>query len=316
MKAKTLTLLAILFIVPIIMCSAVQAAVTFHAQPTDVEVDVGEEATFTVGANGTGTLNYQWQKLGGFWAVFGWRFGFDIDGATTTSYTTPPAMSSDDGAQFRCLVSDDDRDTVSSDSATLTVHVPPTIIWHPLDATVDEGEKGRFIVTAMGGTSPLDYQWQLDDGSGFIDISDGIYQDYYTPFVDASYDGYRYRCKISDAEGDSVTSNAATLYVVEAPEIDTQPTGQTVKEGYTATFSVVATGTPPLTYQWQKNGANIVGASSSSYNTGPVTMADDGGLFRCYITNAAGFVYSDEAMLNVQNVPSITTHPEDETRCS
>ncbi|PYU20295.1 MAG: hypothetical protein DMG30_21570, partial [Acidobacteria bacterium] len=63
----------------------------------------------------------------------------------------------------------------------------------------------------------------------------------------------------------SATSSAATLTVNVPPSITTQPASQTVTAGQTATFSVTATGTAPLNYQWQKNGAAISGATSSSY---------------------------------------------------
>src|SRR5580704_18027988 len=50
-----------------------------------------------------------------------------------------------------------------------------------------------------------------------------------------------------------------------APAITTQPVSQTVSTGQIASFSVIATGTAPLSYQWQRNGVNIAGATSSSY---------------------------------------------------
>src|SRR2546421_4782411 len=65
-----------------------------------------------------------------------------------------------------------------------------------------------------------------------------------------------------------------------APSIMTQPAGQTVTVGQTATFMVVATGTAPLSYQWQKNGTAISGATSASYTTPATTSADNGALFR------------------------------------
>src|ERR1700758_5830485 len=61
-------------------------------------------------------------------------------------------------------------------------------------------------------------------------------------------------------------STDSTVHV-SPPSITTQPANQTVMAGQTATFTIVATGTAPLTYQWQKNGANIAGATSSSYTT-------------------------------------------------
>src|SRR5450759_4701550 len=57
------------------------------------------------------------------------------------------------------------------------------------------------------------------------------------------------------------------------PSITTQPTSQTVTAGQTATFSVTASGTAPLSYQWQKNGTAISGATSASYTTPATTIS-------------------------------------------
>jgi hypothetical protein len=84
-----------------------------------------------------------------------------------------------------------------------------------------------------------------------------------------------------------------------APYINTQPANQTVAAGQTATFSVVAAGTPPVTYQWQKNGADITGATSSSYTTPVATTADSGEMFRVMVSNSAGSVTSNSAALTV-----------------
>lgn len=84
-----------------------------------------------------------------------------------------------------------------------------------------------------------------------------------------------------------------------APYINTQPAGQTVSAGQSATFSVAAAGTPPLTYQWQKNGADIAGATSSSYTTPVTTTSDSGEMFRVMVSNTAGSVTSNSATLTV-----------------
>ncbi len=84
-----------------------------------------------------------------------------------------------------------------------------------------------------------------------------------------------------------------------APYITTQPANQTVTAGQTATFGVAATGTAPLTYRWQKNGADITGATSLSYSTPVTTAADDGEMFRVMVSNTAGNVTSNSAMLTV-----------------
>jgi hypothetical protein len=83
------------------------------------------------------------------------------------------------------------------------------------------------------------------------------------------------------------------------PTITTQPVGQTVSEGQTATFSVVATGSAPLSYQWRRDGADIPGATSDSYTTPATVLADDGAQFAVVVTNAAGSVTSTAAILTV-----------------
>jgi hypothetical protein len=106
--------------------------------------------------------------------------------------------------------------------------------------------------------------------------------------------------------------NAAAV----APTITTQPVNQTVTAGQTATFAVVAAGTAPLGYQWQKNGVNIAGATATSYSTPVTTTADSGTTFRVVVTNTAGTVTSAAATLTVNAAaiaPTITTQPVNQT---
>ncbi len=76
--------------------------------------------------------------------------------------------------------------------------------------------------------------------------------------------------------------------VTATPSILVQPANATVTVGQPATFSVSATGASPLNYQWQKNGANISGATGSSYTTPATTSADNGAKFDVVVSNAAG----------------------------
>src|SRR5579863_2668982 len=84
-----------------------------------------------------------------------------------------------------------------------------------------------------------------------------------------------------------------------APSIISQPTSQTVNTGQTATFTVVATGTAPLTYQWLLNGVRIAGATSSAYTTPPAAVADNKAQFAVTIGNPIGSATSSSATLTV-----------------
>ena len=84
-----------------------------------------------------------------------------------------------------------------------------------------------------------------------------------------------------------------------APMITTQPVNMSVAVGATATFTVVASGTDPLTYQWQKNGNAIAGATSASYTTAAAQSTDDGTKYSVTVSNSAGSATSNNATLSV-----------------
>jgi Ig-like domain-containing protein len=206
--------------------------------------------------------------------------------------------------------------TVTSNAATLTVNpapVAPSITTQPASQTVTAGQTATFSVTATG-TAPLGYQWQKNGAA----ISGATSSSYTTPAETTSDNGAQFTVVVSNSAG-TVTSNAATLTVNPAPvapSITTQPTSQTVTAGQTATFSVSATGTAPLSYQWQKNGAAISGATSSSYTTPAETTSDNGAQFTVVVSNSAGSVTGSAATLTVNATPvapSITTQPVSQT---
>jgi len=97
------------------------------------------------------------------------------------------------------------------------------------------------------------------------------------------------------AESDSVS----TTTLDSAPTISTQPASQSVATPQTATFSVVAGGSAPLSYQWKKNGVDISGATSASYTTPPTTLSDTGTIYTVVITNALGSTTSANAVLTI-----------------
>jgi len=87
------------------------------------------------------------------------------------------------------------------------------------------------------------------------------------------------------------------------PTITTQPQSQTVGAGATATFTVAASGSVPLHYQWMENGMAISGATSASYTTPVLTLADNNEQFAVVVSNSSGSVTSSTATLTVLAVP-------------
>src|SRR5207248_4470692 len=93
------------------------------------------------------------------------------------------------------------------------------------------------------------------------------------------------------------------------PTITRQPASQTVTAGQRATFTVTATGTAPLSYQWQRNGTAIGGATAASYTTPVTTASDNGDQFTVVVSNTAGSMTSNAAALTVQSATRAPTSP-------
>ncbi len=106
--------------------------------------------------------------------------------------------------------------------------------------------------------------------------------------------------------GDAALEVAPSTTNPTAPVITTQPAPQTVTVGQTATFTVVASGTAPLTYKWMKNGAVISGATAASYTTPATTTTDNGANFTVTVSNTAGSVTSNAAKLTVNPASALT----------
>jgi Putative Ig domain/Immunoglobulin domain/Immunoglobulin I-set domain len=273
---------------------------------------VGSAGSFTVTATGspTPTLSY-WGTL-----PSGVTFTPSSNG-TATLAGTPGAAG---GYPFTITAANGILPNATQ-YFTLTVNAapqtPPAVTAHPTSQTVTAGQTATFTSAASGSPTPT-VQWQLNTGSTWSNITGATSTNYTTPATTTAMSGYQYRAVFTNSAG-SATSNAATLTVDPppvAPSITTQPANQTVTAGQTATFSVVATGTAPLSYQWRKNGADIPGASTASYTTPATTTADSGSTFSVVVQNSAGSVTSNNATLTVNpapTAPAVTTHPSNQT---
>jgi hypothetical protein len=123
-------------------------------------------------------------------------------------------------------------------------------------------------------------------------------------------------CFLAGCAGTATSGNSGNSSKTSAVSVSVQPANQSVTAGQMATFSVTATGTAPITYQWQKNGTNISGATAATYTTPTTSLADNGARFDLVVSNSAATVTSSSATLTVNpttSAPTITTQPANQT---
>lgn len=261
-------------------------------QPANRTVLAGQPAAFAVNATGSGSLSYQW------------RFnGANLAGATASIYTRTAAQPSHAG-NYSVLVSSSFGSVISS-NAMLTVNQPVTITSHPLSQTHNQGAEVTFTVTAAG-SAPLGYQWRFKG----VNLAGATGSSLTLTNLQAS-DAGEYAVVVTNVAGAVLSSNAI-LAVRLPPVIVAQPADQTVNPGATVVFAVSATGTEPLSYQWQRGGGDIAGATGSSFSLANVQPADSG-LYSVIVSNAAGVEVSDPAVLTVNVPPGIVTQPQSQT---
>lgn len=260
-------------------------------QPQSLSVVAGAAASFTVAATGSEPMSFQW-----------FRNGTAIAGATMATHALPAAALADAG-QFRVQVQNAAGQT-TSEEATLTVQPAvsaPAITQQPQGAAVTTGGRLSLSVVAQG-TDPLAYAWQKDG----VLIAGATAATFAKEPVDPA-DAGTYRVTVSNAAG-SVTSAAAVVTVAaapQAPSIRTQPRNAQVNVGASVVFRVTADGTPPLTYQWRRNGVPVAGATGESFMLAPATLGDDAARFSVVVSGAAGQVTSADALLTVGHLGQV-----------
>ena len=262
-------------------------------QPTSQHICTGSGLLLSVTANYAST--YQWNLN-----------GTPITGATNASYTVTTAASANAG-NYTVSVT---NGLGSATSSVAIIAVGSSITSNPSNLSLSPTQTGLFSISAQGVGS-LAYQWYQipSGGSTGVPLVNGSSSNYLTPPVDLTYDGSQYYATVTDSCG-TLTSTDATLSVAAGnvpPTIVTQPVGQTVPVGGTTSFTVVASGTPALSYQWYEipaghtTGTAVAGATSATY-TVPATATlatNDQDSYYVVVTNAYGQATSQPATLAV-----------------
>jgi hypothetical protein len=200
-------------------------------------------------------------------------------------------------------------------TGTFAIALPPSIVTLPVSLAVTNGGTASFTVVAQG-TAPLAYQWQfnsnnLADGpTGWGSTIAGSATTNLVITGVTSNDLGSYRVVVTNQFG-SDTSSAATLALQLPPEITVQPATLIVTNGTNAAFTVTATGSAPLAYQWQFLGSAPANAGTNLVNSGNISGVTSNtlafkpaytnhiGFYQVIITNLYGAVTSSAPYLDV-----------------
>ena len=202
-------------------------------------------------------------------------------------------------------------------AAEAVPNAKPSISSSPKSVTAYLGTTVKFTVKASGAES---YQWYYrtsSSGSWAKSTTTGAKTATLSIVAEAKRDGYQYRCKVSNADGYSYTKNA-TLTVSKKPVVTEQPADAVALAGETVKFTVKADGA--TSYQWYYRKTADGSWNKSSGATGASLSVEvksyrDGYQYRCKLTNANGYVYSEAATLSLLSKPKISTQPFSYTAC-
>jgi hypothetical protein len=159
--------------------------------------------------------------------------------------------------------------------------------------------EGASTINLYASTAALDIGAQVDPVSGWF---------YYSGAVVDELSIYSRVLAAADIQAIYNADGAGKCPLGVAPSIITQPASQTVLAGSTATFTVSAAGTSPLSYQWRLNGTNISGANSNTLILANVQLAQAGS-YTVQVTNLYGSATSSNAVLTVNPVPGCVPAP-------
>jgi hypothetical protein len=258
-------------------------------QPTNQTVETGANVNFTVTATGSAPLTYQWKNSAGL-----------IDAGTNATLTLSNVTTNEASDYF--VIVTNSYGSVTSQVATLTVNVPapPVITQNPASQSVIEGTPVNFTVAA-NGSLPMSYQWYF---SGMTLIPSATNATYAIANASTN-DAGNYRAVVVNAYG-SATSAVASLQVTldaQPPTIDVPPQNRTVQAGGSVTFSISASGTNPLNYQWRKDSSGISPASNPTATNSTLSLSNvstaDQGTYDVVVANNYGSVTSAGATLTV-----------------
>jgi len=294
--------------------AAVSIGSSITTNPTSLTVPNDQTANFSVAASGVAPFSYQWYLV-----PLGNTTGIPLSGAVQNSYTTPTLNGTFSGNQYYVVVQDACGQVLTSSAATLLVsgaNAPPTIITEPIDQTVVPGATANLSVAASG-TPTLSYQWyRIPAGSQIgVAISSATTPEYTIPSLSTliTNDRDEYYVIVTNPYGQA-TSTHAVLAVGAGIQITQQPSSAYIQVGGSATYSVTATSSLPLTYQWYEAVPGsaefhaVSGATAATYTLTGATAVESGSDLYVVVSNGiTSSVQSNTAALFVGPLVSATS---------
>ncbi len=283
-----------------------KAAITTQPDSVVVVAD-GATAKFSLKATGTGTLKYQWYyKKSGQTAWNAWN-------NKNTASTSAVANSTWDGMQVRCVVKDSNS-SVTSSASTVYIKKALTITSHPVSVTTSDGKTVSFTVKATG-TGVLKYQWYYKKSGGSWTKWNGHTTATTTATANSTWNGMKVYCIVTDSAGSTAVSNSAAITVKKAPVITQQPANVTVYSGKNVSFTVKATGTGTLKYQWYIKKSGQTSWTLWNNHTTATTTATSNDTWnkmqvRCVVTDSNGSTTSSAATVTIAAQLKITANSQ------
>jgi len=258
------------------------------AEAGDLGVPYQSNFVLRVEARGFEPLSYRWLFKGVTLSD-----NTRISGSHTASLTISNAQFADAGS-YRVVVSNP-LGTVQSAGATVTVISPPIFTQQPAGGTVIAGTNITLTAAAIG-TPPLSYQWSLNGTLIFGATQSALS----LSNIQAAVAG-TYSVVVSNAFGVTQSGDAVVMVLETAPYILTQPTDRAASIGASASFSVDARGTAPLSYEWRRDGRTITDATNATLTLTGLRLEDEG-YYTVIVSNSVGVTVSAKALLTVSQV--------------
>jgi hypothetical protein len=277
--------------------------------PETKGVALGTTASLSIDVDAAGQIPVNSPSFQWFRGSTPLRDDARISGTTTSNLTIRNIRQSDIGIDYTCVVNGLCGASTSQSGGFIVSNI--TLTTQPQNVESCVGADAVMSVSASSNLPGVTYtyQWMKDNrvisnSSNVTGTSSNTLRISNLSLTDLG----SYTVMVTSSNGSNITSNPATINVLEKPAVTTQPTNVRICEGASASMSIVATG-GGLRYQWQASGVDVPGATGTTVTVPNVPANFNGAKVTCIVTNNCGNVTSSEALLTVDPKPFVVEQP-------